>query len=113
MKWSKWPYWVRGGILLSVAYILITGLLYLGTKCPNAPNPCEQGLFGLGILLIISPMVFLLEIIPIPLERMPPAIEFLIFILLQIAMYFALGSVLGWLYGKIKGRKTSTLNPTP
>ena len=91
-------YWLRGGLLVVIAYIIITVILIpFGTPYSGCIMLCFPNWFWptlLGSLIITIP--FHIDIIA--------KYEFLFFIFAS-ASYFSIGMVAGWIYGKIKNRK--------
>ena len=96
MKRNKWPYWVKGGIaglILGLATILadLLGwtfpLLFLFT--PNAV-----------LIGVLSPAILLEDNIHLAIYSSP-------------ATYAIAGLIIGWLYDKIKSRKSQAFSPKP
>jgi len=90
-KWKNWPYWLQFGMLLST--IAVVTILLLPARCENdlQLNTCTiLNLLRIGLLL--PGLSFGFAFIPLP--------QFAyIFMFL---MYFIIGALLGWIYGKIK-----------
>lgn len=88
MNWKNLPYWLKGGIIG-----LTIGLLY--------------GLFS--IILIVLVILGYLPASPFNLGTQSPKFLFLIipFIgtLIQTSILFVIGSLIGYIYGKVKLRK--------
>lgn len=108
MKWSKWPYWLRGGLFLGAVFLL------LGLTLTIAGMSIEE----LGKL---NPLLKAILVPPVLLSLIPTAIieelslprSATLFLSLYSIVGFIVGVVFGWLYGKIKNRRTSTLYPLP
>ena len=103
-------YWLRGGLKASIIpliFVIIYGLTFM-LNFLNAPNSIIQLLF---ILLYVSTILliplfifpFSKEILIINREGLPPFPSvlgiFTIFIL-----WFVIGAIIGFIYGKIKNR---------
>lgn len=98
MFYKNWPYWLKGGIiglivgLISTPFILGFGLYY-----------------GDCIGYCISPVWFKIFFyisgwsIQVLGPTLPPFMDGLLIILIP-ATYLFYGVVIGWLYGKIKGK---------
>ena len=104
MKWNKWPYWLRGGAHLSFAFVVIFLLVYL------------LGLVKIStytVQCLIPPCWDVLHVYVGsvgPFVRNPEQLALIALMVLVSA--FIAGAIIGFLYGKIKNRKSSTLNPT-
>lgn len=88
-------YWLRGGLLMVVVYIILTvGLIPFG-KETNCFLCIDYWMYpSMPIVLLISSLF----------EN--HVINVLQLILFCIALYFLIGIVLGWLYGKGVNNKT-------
>ena len=118
--WKNWPYWVKGGVLGIFLYsILVLLVIVTYVPCPtytppiggggSLPNDGECFTTASKVVGIISSIVlypvgqlFKLEIFK------HQDVAQLIFPILYL---FVVGAILGWLYGKIKDRKLSSLGP--
>ena len=92
MKWNMWPYWVGGGVVGILSYVVVFIASYSSHEsiCKPAEGtpPCLTGL-----QLLLSR--------PLDLMRDMLSLNFLKFFLVAILF----GVVFGWISMKIKGRK--------
>jgi hypothetical protein len=80
-------YWLRGGIIISVLYLVLAVAAIFGSH-PNAA--------AVNSINMISPAQYF---IPYNILGNMPLVFFIGFF-----FWFVIGVVLGWLYGKIKNR---------
>lgn len=97
MNWKNWPYWLKGALILLVTGIILNYVEFFvldnGT-CLNLSALGNSEDYGASLPLwchFLSPGAYL-PIVPL---RIPT-------LLIGWAFY---GTILGWLYGKIKTRK--------
>ena len=104
MNFKKWPYWVRGGILFTLVGIIACKIFLFD----NAPSSPPTGIADIAFTLLFAPVVVAATVafslgagstVFIPSLTLA---GYFITILLSLAIYFVLGAILGWLYGKIK-----------
>lgn len=114
MGWKEWPSWLKGGMVLVIIYIILI-LLSVFTLYYDFTTWTSEVMFWTYVA-IVSPTEFLSLILPI---KFPLGIGFLggpsdsemITSLIVLAIfYFFIGSIIGWIYGKIKNRNQSQLN---
>ncbi len=92
MNWKKWPYWVRGGVIFSM----------VGTTGALLTN-FESDFFMLPVFpFILNVGLFISDKSPSSDDLLRENFVLTIDVLIG---YFIIGSILGWLYGKIKSRK--------
>lgn len=103
MNWKNWPYWVKGGILLGVTITLLLSLVTI-FRVPVVSNYVENnfGIF-LGIPILLSMMTGLghADIMTGELDLL----AHITFLSVTFVLYFPIGAILGYLYGKIKNRR--------
>ncbi|MEK6893160.1 MAG: hypothetical protein AABX07_03060 [Nanoarchaeota archaeon] len=118
MGWKDWSYWLKGGSIFSVIYIIcliiFLSLVYNEDSAGiiNIPFP----FIGILLLKFIS-LVGLIAIFP--------AIVFVIFAglfdntlyvliggILNVFIYFVWGAIAGIIYGKIKNKKAESNSTT-
>jgi len=94
MGWKKWSYWLKGGIIGIIVFII---LLVLSAIFPS---------YGLGNIFQWI-IVFIGSIIMVPARSLfsfklgPPITNFYV----PMIVLFILGAIIGWIYGKIKQGK--------
>lgn len=92
-------FWLKGGIImlgmsiLSVAFIFL-GVLACYDSCPKV--------LGYLPLLFLLPLYVAEEYLNVDLEGL-----ILLLYLLNFLIYFLFGSIIGWIYGKVKNRKSA------
>lgn len=106
IKSKKLPYWLKGGIITSVIFIIIPIIIILGVFLIDAifPVPEEFGWYGfIGLWFITFPgyLFFGFD----GLFRIDGFREIITTFILSLIIYFIIGSIIGWIYGKIKNRK--------
>lgn len=90
MGWRNWSYWLRGGIITIVLYIIFY-ILFILIR--------EEGVFPptlAGNLIYVINISFYLVL--------------LIGTILDLLLVFLIGAFIGLIYGKFKQRKTENLN---
>lgn len=85
-KNGNWPKWLKGGLVLTIIYFILAGLTFFG---------------GFLFLLFITFPGYLFFGLSGSF-RFDGAIEFIPSIILSVIIYFIVGALLGWIYGKIK-----------
>lgn len=85
-------YWLRGGISLLLVYIILVFLISRGSFYVSGDNTI--------ILSIITPVVTWFT----SLHGSSPVLQLTLVYLQGLVGYFAIGALLGWIYGKIKNR---------
>jgi len=100
MGWKEWPYWLKGGIMGLIVYLIIFGLFFIVSL------NCRKGFCGYisinTVLYFFVSIIFLiLNIDIIPYLSNPLAI---LFILVNLTAVFVIGSLIGFIIGKIKSR---------
>jgi len=93
MGWKNWPYWLRGGFIgFLIGLILV--LIMFGIT-PEFNN------------YIIYPMYILCQG---GLECTFSLFGFVLSVIINLILFFIIGSLIGLVFGKIRSRKTITLN---
>ena len=97
MGWKDWPYWLKGGIIVSVFALIfrLAGSMFL---LFDSSNIFER------ILSYIS--FFLGYPFGIPLANILNTGITIIDFILFLIFYSLIGALIGWIYGKIKSRKS-------
>ena len=93
MEWKDLSYWLKGGILSAIIFVIFFLLaIYIDSKYGGHPGlvifpliPILSGLFTLNV----SGIKFFIIAIPI-----------------SLIFWFIVGAIIGWIYGKIKNRNT-------
>jgi len=102
MGWKDWPYWLKGGIILGSVFSLLSLFLWaIPYNFINALLGNKLELF-FGIPALLS-MITGLGHIDIGSGKMD-IIAGITFSLLSFIIYFIPGSLIGWIYGKIKSK---------
>ena len=102
MGWKNWPYWLKGGILFSLINALLSTLIYLillilKNNFDTIRFAAEYSFFLVISLLFINPAWYFSG---------PRSYFDIIFgLVVGAALYFIIGAIIGWIYGKIKSRK--------
>jgi len=113
--WENWPYWFKGGVMISAVVIIIS----IPILIDNSIVQQQEGGLLHSLLKIMGPLTLigngLISFIPsiiITDEGMFRQTELGALptpsgVLLNIVFTFIAGALFGWLYGKIKTRKSS------
>ena len=91
MGWKERPYWLKGGIIIILFYILI-GIVF--SIYDFATFDDFKGFFT--FMYFVGPGSFIFGI--------DGPMEFITSFIFTIAIYFIIGAIIGWIYGKIKNR---------
>jgi hypothetical protein len=86
--WSKWPYWLKGG-LISIIYLLV--LIPLSSLCPSESSECFTDIFKKTLLLPLAITASLF-----------PGLRFLVLehsLVFLFSFWIATGIIYGLLYG--------------
>ena len=96
MEWKNLPSWLKGGIIVSILYLII-GLILIKYPC-DSPGSFGGQCWGLEMyfILISYPVLGILYRLEID-----PKNKYLILIA-TFLVYFVIGSIIGYIYGKIK-----------
>lgn len=110
MGWKNWSYWVRGGIIaicVAVIMFVISFALWLieFTFVGFSTSKHAPAIIEIPTNLIFS----ILYIISFPIQLIrfflaPGGVSTTVGGVLGIGTYFAIGALIGWIYGKIKQR---------
>jgi hypothetical protein len=98
---NKKRYWFRGGILALLLYVVITAILI---PFGDIDYLCSSFLYFSEWLIPPFICIDLLYINLILIGIFGISFRFLL-IIIPIIVYFLIGTLLGWIYGKIKNRK--------
>src|SRR3989344_5636060 len=104
MKWSKWPYWVRGGVIGIVIVVLFFSLFYSCTL-REAPGPGSG--WECFPFLLFSPLLpgaMLYDILGGEIISRTPSHFYWVTFVASVIIWFAIGAFVAFLYGKIKNR---------
>ncbi|MDO8564349.1 MAG: hypothetical protein Q7R87_05050 [Nanoarchaeota archaeon] len=94
MAWKDWSYWLRGGIILSIIFAVFLLLaLYLDSTYGGHP--------GLSFLLLM-PVALLIKV-----NGLNTMSFMMVAIPLSLIFWFAMGTLIGWIYGKLKNRNVT------
>jgi len=99
MIWKDWPYWLKGGTIAFLFPIIVFIVNFLIDSIVGTSG--ETFLFY--FLVISSPAIPIFNLFLRP--SIPYNITYIIFFLSTLAIYFIVGSVIGWVYYKIKRNK--------
>lgn len=94
--WKNWPYWAKGGVTLviTMAIVSLPGIFFMPLRIIFLP----------GVLInILFDELFIGGTLYNP--TLPEGISIALSIIFSVAIYFIIGTLFGWLYGKIKNRK--------
>ena len=104
MGWKEWPYWIKGGILLSALSIIFAFLLIpFGNYYPT-----DIGSPYWGIILLRPSYVIIdfLQNTGLRIYAINDSLySFFKALVISLILYFLFGSLIGWIYGKIKAKK--------
>ena len=113
--WKNWPYWLKGGVTFSIISLVLSlmitkymplNIILSGTNFVWILIPSiiisNIPIFTLFLLGFNEKTVNLLNAFPDAWYFATPNLYALIFISI---FYFIVGSIVGWVYGKIKSRK--------
>jgi hypothetical protein len=93
-------YWLRGGITLASIHLLI-GVIMLFIYFSSADPSGEGIMFFMFLAVPDLPIVLLMKFLPSPGSAFAEVGYLILFGTLQ---WFLIGSIIGYLYGKIKNR---------
>lgn len=102
MNWKNWPYWLKGGWMLSVINL---GLIIISYILPSPMFSFKFGYFTIGDLFSFPALLMWegsQEIFSLVINR---PLQYLFIILISSIEYFIIGALIGWIYGKIKSKK--------
>ncbi len=109
MGWKSKPYWLKGGIiLLSIALLILLylyinfGLIYNEYNCPI--DTCSSPIYLFYIQNIFSFGLIFIEYLGLVKEG--TIIYQILFFILNLTVYFLIGSIIGRIYGKFKSKKS-------
>ena len=100
MGWKNWSYWLKGGIIGLVIFLIITVLFQLLTSSISVV-PTRSNLFVYFLMPgIISALMWCGDCQakggePIMISMM---------VVISIITYFLIGAIIGYIYGKIKNK---------
>lgn len=114
MNLKKWPYWVRGGIiaiLIGIAWYFFNRLLFInsGVILVLSATPFISVIASVATILFQWPMIGWAVLRTGDYFPIGKDTETILMISLNICWLFILGALVGWLYGKIKGRSSPKL----
>lgn len=108
MGWKSWPYWVKGGIIVTFLWIIAFLIINIGIKAFGA----VLIIWGAGaiILQIFDKNCSLLAGFGGETSKcllgQTGGISYTIFLILSnLIIYFIIGAIIGWIIGKIKSKK--------
>ena len=91
------PGWLKWGIIVSILYLII-GLILIKYPCDSSGYLGGQCLgLGLSFIFISSPGLGIMNLLGIEYSE-----NIYLVIITTFFIYFIIGSILGWLYGKLK-----------
>ena len=106
MRWKDWPYWLKGGIILLVIYVIFTVPLLLSYNQQTSKfndNPISSILLIVnimgGILLLLSGTISVFGDVTLK--------SIISLIVINSILYTLIGALIGWIYGKIKNKSFS------
>jgi hypothetical protein len=114
--WKRWPYWVKGGLAISGVLTVLDFIYYASFFRLNGLGCFFTPIYSEIECAIIFRVTALAELINSPLDwvsrsvyapTVPLAIVFSI--VFVFSYFFIIGAILGWLYGRIKGRSSPKL----
>ena len=118
--WKNWPYWLRCGIItgtIALGWVILWYSCEFGLFTPPSSRKISAGFECLLLFLPIMPAGMVIDKIlaNIPLIGIMGIAKDEPFILFcasfaTVIVCFAVGAVIGWLYGKIKNRGNRGLN---
>jgi len=102
MGWKDLPYWLKGGII-GLVFALTLSLVFLSIHEFRLFGGVD-GLFNfiIWIILVLVPGLLINIFFNFSLGEKALSTTFQIFVFSSI-FYFILGSIIGWIVGKIKG----------
>jgi len=105
MGWKNGLYWLKGGIVIGLPLLLISFYVSISRlKCLGVGNLSTCGLplgnfFGIIYNFILFPFTEIFDI-----RFITGSIVFRMVIFFT--YFFVIGAIIGWIYGKIKSRKS-------
>lgn len=105
MRWKNWSYWLRGGLIGIITFIL----LFIVSIPINVKTSFPVSSFSYYFPMI--PLVVLSKIFPESIKMFLGEIAvrvggaWVFGVLINFMLIFLMGSLIGFLYGKIKNRK--------
>ena len=93
MNWKNLSYWLRGGIISFILFLILLILSFISPRS-DMGNIFHWVLLGLGL-----PAYILARFIPLGFG------PFSSFFVLIIPYSFVIGAIIGWIVGKIKSKK--------
>ena len=100
MNWKKWPYWLRGGVILFILGIILNIIGWIA-ELKNV-SPVTK---GLGYAVVNLPVLFIVTLVSRILKPLGlPLGLFFSNIMVLLIIYFLIGALIGWIIGKIKSK---------
>src|SRR3989344_7726543 len=100
MNFKKWPYWVRGGVMLFAIGFLVAFTKFIALQLIGPlPLPFWMNLIFAELSL---PAALLFPFVPSVITHGFVASQEIIIVLLNSVSYFFIGTIGGLIYGKIK-----------
>ena len=98
MHWSKWPYWLRGGVSMSLLYLPLLLILFLGPDSAFILWPLSIPMWPILWLVGLPYTIFDINI------NLPVFVQHIIVFILAVS----LGTIIGLVYGKRKRARGET-----
>jgi len=97
--WKKWPYWIKGGVLYLLIYYIVTILSFT----------IKSNIFYTVKGIIGAPIIFLsnMDFLKVVGIRVPDTV--LSATIYLSILYFIVGAICGYIYGKTRCYKTFKL----
>ncbi len=101
MGWKTWPYWLKGGIIPSLVYLLIACIFFILGEMELLNKATELILTRLFMIMSIPTITSFYAIFP------DYSASFFNITTITATGYFIIGAIIGWIYGKIKNRNSN------
>ena len=97
MNWKSWPQWKKGGIIGSIIYVVMVLMLVMNVA------PLWVAILTLAYLPLAFLLVGILNTLGLHVQT---EVAVLLSYLCMVVAGYMIGATVGWIYGKIKDRKS-------
>ena len=115
MQKESWPYWKKGGFIVGSIIVAATLFLLLTRSTANSFDVMSgnSGIITTTIFWIDSSILIVLSFPAIMVNNLlfygHSSLSTITIFLISLLIYMVFGAIIGYLYGKIKNRKTKAI----
>jgi hypothetical protein len=102
MGWKNWPAWLKGGLIATIAYIILAIAMYLLPCSNDSLFTGGRSCLGVAVLFLVvsSPGLGILSLLGIDYSQNTTLV-----IITTILAYFIVGAFIGMVISKLRSRK--------